>query len=75
MSHAQRCDMIQPDEPKLSLVRQCELVGVSRSSFYFQPKGENSLNLKLMRMIDEQFLATPFYGSRQMVRWLRRQNQ
>jgi putative transposase len=66
--------MIQPDEPKLSLVRQCELVGVSRSSFYFQPKGENSLNLKLMRMIDEQFLVTPFYGSRQMVRWLRRNN-
>ena len=65
--------MIEPDEPKLSIVRQCELVGVSRSSFYFQSKGESPLNLQLMRLIDEQFLATPFYGSRQMVRWLRRQ--
>ena len=65
--------MIEPDEPKLSIVRQCELVGVSRSSFYFQSKGESPLNLQLMRMIDEQFLETPFYGSRQMVRWLRRQ--
>ena len=75
MNCRKRCDMIEPDEPKLSIVRQCELVGVSRSSFYFQSKGESLLNLKLMRMIDEQFLATPFYGSRQMVRWLRRQNQ
>jgi len=48
-------------------------VGVSRSSFYFQSKGESPLNLKLMRLIDEQFLTTPFYGSRQMARWLRRQ--
>jgi len=73
MSCRKRCDMIEPDESKLSIVRQCELVGVSRSSFYFQNKGESLLNLKLMRLIDEQFLATPFYGSRQMVRWLRRQ--
>ena len=65
--------MIEPDEPKLSIVCQCELVGVSRSSFYFQSKGESPLNLQLMRMIDEQFLETPFYGSRQMVRWLCRQ--
>ena len=65
--------MIEPDQPKLSIVRQCELVGVSRSSFYFQSKGESPLNLQLMRMIDEQFLETPFYGSRQMARWLRRQ--
>ncbi len=65
--------MIEPDEPKLSIVRQCELVGISRSSFYFESKGESPLNLKLMRLIDEQFLETPFYGSRQMARWLRRQ--
>jgi putative transposase len=65
--------MIDPDEPRLSIVRQCELVCISRSSFYFEGKGESPLNLTLMRLIDEQFLQTPFYGSRQMARWLRRQ--
>jgi len=57
----------------LSIARQCELLGISRSSFYYEAKGENALNLKLMRMIDEQFLETPWYGSRQMARWLRRE--
>jgi putative transposase len=66
--------MIDPNEPKLSLVRQCELVNISRSSFYFESKGERPLNLELMRLIDEQFLRTPYFGSRQMARWLRRQS-
>ena len=57
----------------LSIARQCDLLGISRSSFYYEAKGEKPLNLKLMRMIDEQFLETPWYGSRQMARWLRRQ--
>jgi len=65
--------MIEPAHPKLSMVRQCELVSISRTSFYFEGKGESPLNLTLMRLIDEQFLRTPFYGSRQMARWLRRQ--
>lgn len=65
--------MIEPRHRRLSIVRQCELVGISRSTFYFTGKGESPLNLKLMRMIDQQFLKTPFYGSRQMARWLRRQ--
>ena len=75
MSHSQRCDMIKPAHRKLklSIVRQCSLLRISRSSFYFQSKGESMLNLKLMRLMDEQFLQTPFYGSRQMARWLRRQ--
>ena len=76
MSHAQRCNMIDPNEPRfreLSIVRQCQLVNISRSSFYFQAQGDSSLNLDLMRLIDEQFLQTPFFGSRQMTRWLRRQ--
>jgi putative transposase len=75
MSHARRCNMIDPDESRfrgLSIVRQCALVNVSRSSFYFQAKGESPLNLDLMRLIDEQFMRTPFFGSRQMTRWLRR---
>ena len=64
--------MIEPKHPRLSIVRQCGLVSISRSSFYFTGKGENPLNLKLMRLIDEQFLQTPFYGSRQMTRHLNR---
>jgi len=65
--------MIDPNHPRLSVVRQCELVSISRSSFYYEGKGESLLNLELMRLIDEQFLETPYYGSRQMTRHLRRQ--
>ena len=62
------------DHPKgLSIARQCELLRISRSSFYYEAKGENPLNLELMRLIDEQFLETHWYGSRQMARWLRRE--
>lgn len=65
--------MIEPNHPRLSVIRQCLLLGISRSSFYYEPIGESPINLKLMRMIDEQFLETPFFGSRQMMKWLRRQ--
>jgi putative transposase len=73
MSHDRRVSMIEPNHPRLSIVRQCELVHISRSSFYFEGKGESLLNLELMRVIDERFLETPFYGSRQMTRHLKRQ--
>ena len=65
--------MIEPEHPRPSIVRQCQLVALSRSSFYYRPVGESAENLALMRLIDEQFLETPWYGSRQMVRHLRRQ--
>jgi putative transposase len=64
--------MIDPGHRRLSIVRQCELVRISRSSFYFEGKGESLLNLELMRLIDLRFLETPYYGSRQMTRHLRR---
>jgi putative transposase len=64
--------MIDGNHPRLSIVRQCELAGIARSSYYYEPKGENELNLELMRVIDEQFMETPWYGSRQMARHLRR---
>ncbi len=64
--------MIDPGHPRLSIVRQCELVSISRSSFYRAPTPESAENLALMRLIDEQFLETPWYGSRQMARHLRR---
>src|SRR5260370_21831750 len=64
--------MIDPGHPRLSVVRQCELVSISRSSFYREPTPESAENLVLMRLIDEQFLETPWYGSRQMAPPLRR---
>ena len=64
--------MIDPAHSHLSIVRQCALVSISRSAFYYAPIGETPLNLALMRLIDEQFLETPFYGARQMARRLRR---
>jgi len=65
--------MIDPSHRRLSIARQCALAQVSRSAFYYEGKGESLLNLELMRLIDTQFLETPFYGSRQMTRHLRRQ--
>jgi putative transposase len=65
--------MIEPKHPSLSLARQCRLVAIARSTFYYEACGESEENLDLMRRIDEQFLETPFYGSRQMKRWLHRQ--
>ncbi len=65
--------MVELSHPDLSLTTQCRLLSISRSSWYYKPKGEPPLNLKLMRLIDEQFLVTPYYGSRQMARWLKRQ--
>ncbi len=65
--------MVEPEHPRLSIVRQCELVSISRSGFYHRPAAETPLNLALMRLVDAQFLETPWYGSRQMARHLRRE--
>jgi putative transposase len=73
MSRGERKAMIRRDRPDLSLSRQCEILAISRSSFYYTPKGESPENLALMRRLDELFLKYPFYGSRQMVRHLRRE--
>lgn len=64
--------MIDLDNP-LSISAQCRLLHISRSGLYYKPRGESELNLQLMRLIDEQFLKTPYYGSRQMTRYLKRQ--
>ena len=64
--------MVEPGHPRLSLVRQCAMLGISRSAVYYKPIGESAENLLLMRLIDEAFLDTPFYGARQMCKHLRR---
>jgi len=68
-----RQEMVAPSNTQLSIKTQCQLLSISRSGWYYEPPGETPLTLKLMRLIDEQFLTTPYYGSRQMARWLRRQ--
>ena len=73
MSRGERKAMIRRDHPDLSLSRRCRLLTISRSSFYYAPKGESPSSLALMRRIDELFLKYPFYGSRQMARQLRRE--
>ncbi len=58
--------MVERDHPGLSVTRQCRLLQVSRSSVYYEAVGESPLNLELMRLMDEQYLETPYYGA---VRW------
>ena len=63
--------MIEPGHPHLSVARQCALVSMGRSTFYRAAALETAENLLLMRLLDEQFLETPWYRSRQMTRHLR----
>lgn len=74
MSRAEREATITRADPELSLGRRCRLLSIGRSSFYCAPRGESAENLALMRRLDELFLKYPFYGSRQMVRHLRRED-
>jgi putative transposase len=57
----------------LSIARQCQLLGISRASFYYQPKAPEAEELLLLRLLDQQYLETPFYGSRKMTMYLREQ--
>ena len=63
--------LIEPEHPQLSRARQCQLLGLSRASLYYQPRGESEENLHLMRLLDEQYTRTPFYGVCKMTAWLR----
>ena len=65
--------MIEPAHDALSIARQCELVGLARSSYYYQGAGESAENLHLMRLLDEQYTRTPFYGIKRMTAWLETQ--
>ena len=64
---------MEPEHAGISVRRQCDLLGVNRSGLYYQPMGESTENLMLMRWIDEQYTRRPFYGSRRMTAWLRAQ--
>jgi len=66
---------VEQEHREISVRRQCELLGVNRTSLYYQPVKESAANLRLMRWIDEQYTRTPFYGSRRMTEWLRERGQ
>lgn len=63
--------MVNKDH-ELSIVRQCKLLSINRSSYYYSPVVESEYNLSLMKIIDQVYLKYPFYGSRQMKRHLAR---
>jgi putative transposase len=64
---------VERSNPDISISRQCQLLGLPRSSYYYRSAGENNLNLTLMRLLDEQYTRTPFYGSPKMTLWLKSQ--
>ena len=68
MSLERRRGLVEPGHPDLSVVRQCKLLSVSRSGFYYQPVGETAENLALMRLIDAQYLEASWYGSLRLPR-------
>ena len=73
MSRHERRAMIDRGCHELSVVRQCELLDISRSSAYYSPVQADEYELELMGLVDKQYLLTPFYGSRKMAVWLRGQ--
>ena len=67
--------MVELAHPEISLGRQCELLGLARSSLYYRSRGESERNLKLLRLLDEQYTRTPFYGVPRMTAWLGTQGE
>lgn len=73
MSPPDKKQMIDRDHPALSIVQQCKLVKLSRSAFYYRPAGVDDETLELMKAIDQAFTHYPFFGSRRIAAFLRRQ--
>jgi putative transposase len=64
--------MIERDDCPLSIRAQCELLGLNRSMVYYRPCGLNTSDGTVMRLMDEQYTRTPYYGVERMTAWLRR---
>ena len=63
--------MVEPDHAELTVGRQCELLGLGRSSYYYTLATESDENLKFMKLIDQEYTAHPFLGTRRMAEWLK----
>lgn len=66
----QKRKAVEPGHKKITICRQCELLELNRSSLYYKEKGETEYNEQLMKLIDEQYVKTPFYGIDKMTKWL-----
>ena len=75
MIRRRRLAMVDRGHPALSVVKQCRLLQLSRSSVYYRSKPTKPADLQLMAGMDRQYLKTPYYGSRRMTAWLRTQGQ
>jgi putative transposase len=73
MSRAERHAMIERENQEVSVSQQCRLLAVSRSSVYRKPAEVSAEDLAIMALIDRQYLARPYYGSRRMAAWLETQ--
>jgi len=73
LPHDAKREVIEPAHPQISIARQCDLVGLPRSTYYYHAQGESAENLTLMRLLDEQYTDTPYYGVRRLTAWLRSQ--
>ena len=70
-----RREVVDRRHSSLSIVRQCRLLDISRSGLYYQPVGVSQEDMTLMKLIDRQYLVTPFYGARKIAAWLKSQGQ
>jgi len=75
MNQITRLSLVDRSDADLSIVTQCRLLKVARSTLYYRAAALSADDLRLMRWLDEQYLATPFYGSRRMVAVLRRDGE
>ena len=71
MEVSQRRAAVDRRRSSLSVASQCKLLDISRSGLYYQPIGVSDKDLNLMKLIDCQYMATPFYGTRKMAAWLK----
>jgi len=67
--------LVEPGNARLTIGRQCELLGLSRSAYYYRRQAESEEDLLLLRLIDEEYTRHPFYGTRRLADWLGRQGQ
>jgi len=63
--------LVESDNEAIAVARQCELLRLSRSSYYYSSARDDEYNLELMRLLDEQYTKVPFYGVRRLTAWLR----
>ena len=62
MPLAKKCHLIEPDNTKISVVKQCLAMSIHRSRYYYQPIAETAENLNIMLWLDKQYFDTSFYG-------------